>query len=245
MPAFNMQPIQGFPQVTSEDFPNPLLFAHDGVQFTGPIQLVDFIGGTVTESETGVLSVTLGGGGGGGEPAGPDRSLQFNNSGEFAGSSRGNYLLFFPSSGESVLALNEFVSPTFYSRGWDLYSTQFVVYDNYGTFSYSKEHMAALSSDFTSSGLFPPSGGFVGLNQACLFVSGGNSDTDEDQSLGGAWLIPLGLHFEDYATGRETRYVDIMPMDRPVSSITLPEFVTNAIQVCIGGTFYWIPLIDQ
>lgn len=63
MPAFSLTPVQGFPQTVSEEFPNPLLFSLDDVMFNGPIQIVNFTGGTVTERETGILDVTLGGGG--------------------------------------------------------------------------------------------------------------------------------------------------------------------------------------
>lgn len=66
MPAFSLTPIASFPQETGTEFPNPLAFAQDGVPFVGPITMVDFTGGSVTEDGDGTLTVPLGGGGGGG-----------------------------------------------------------------------------------------------------------------------------------------------------------------------------------
>lgn len=263
MPAFSLTPVQGYPQQVSEEFPNPLLFAHNDVQFTGPIQIVNFIGGTVTESEIGVLSVSLGGGGGGytaganiaftGEdssiinavPSGSDRLLQYNNNGAFGATQRGNYSLNFPSSGSNVLSVNEFIfSPVVYTRTVDLYGNMVGATDkNY--FSDGKIHAAYLAGNFVSTIPYPPSGGFVSNHQAMVFVTGGRSDADEDEGLGGSWMTPQGFHFEDYETGRENRYIDIKPMSRNLTPITTPENFPVGLEVDIGGTLYWLPLIAQ
>lgn len=239
MPAFSLTPVQGFPETTSQEFPNPLLFSLDDVMFNGPIQIVNFVGGTVTERETGILDVTLGGGGGT-TPGGSNRQLQFNDDGAFGGTARNNVLLTFPASGDYYLSLNDVLNV----RDAILSPTNFEI-TQLASLGAGKQHMAAVSSHFVSTIPFPPSGGFVSNDQAMLFVSGGRSEIDGDDGLGGAWMTPQGFHFEDYATGRETRYVDIMPMERPLLSILVPETFPNAIQVVIGDTFYWLPLIEQ
>jgi hypothetical protein len=60
MPAFSLTPINSFPQTLGTEFPNPLEFAQDDALFVGPITLVNFVGGTVTEDGNGTLDVTLG-----------------------------------------------------------------------------------------------------------------------------------------------------------------------------------------
>lgn len=284
MPAFSLTPVQGFPQTVSEEFPNPLLFSLDDVMFNGPIQIVNFTGGTVTEREIGILDVTLGGGGVAGVitlntldghvnlvagsnvtieevtgnairisasgsqgppgppavPGGLDMQLQFNDDGVFGGIGFPSGPAIWWEKQNGILYFGAQHSVNNY-EGWQAAYSELRMFGNASLFPHQHEVFISPTNVTQAT----PSGSFLTPFQSIVHVYGGNSASDPLQGLNAAWMVPLGFHFEDYATGHETRYIDIKPMSRSGAPIAVPANFPTGIEVVIGGTPYWLPLIAQ
>lgn len=272
MPAFSLTPVNAFPQLDGTEFPNPLAFAQDDVLFTGPITLVNFIGGTVTEDGNGTLDVTLGGGGGG-YTAGANidftgagdtiinaiptsgaglKAFQFDNSGAF-GATVGLV------SGELFVLSWTPQTTLFNQPSMGLQSTLNVA--TVGNVVYTadiKPAFGAWADDGSSDGtqmratIGANTGSWTSylpetftLPRAGVWVSG--PETHGGSPSYDAWMISTGLLFQARTTVVDPPnfdYVAINPHVQAGAAIAVPaETFNDGFQVIINGTQYWVPLI--
>lgn len=272
MPAFSLTPINSFPQTDGTAFPSPLEFSQDDVPFVGPITLVNFVGGTVTEDGMGTLDVTLGGGGGGYTEGanidftGPSstvinaiptsglgiKAFQFDNNGAFGatlGTVSGN-----------LFALS-WVPQTTMTDQPSLLLNSTLTIPVIGNVAYTADYksvFASWSDDGTQEGnqmratIGANSGAWTSylpetftLPRAAVWISG--PATHEGSPSYDAWLISNGILFQARTTAVDPPNFDYTLLEPLVllGAPTTPTAFDNAFQVKINGSLYWIPCVAQ
>lgn len=232
MPAFSLTPVNAFPQTDGTEFPQPLQFAHNGTLFPGPITLVNFVGGTVTEDGNGGLDVTLGGGGAT-VPGSPTGSFQWNDAGAFGGTFGLGWtpellseaLITFQNFSVNNRALNMTPSST----------TWFTIGEADLTANW-----AAVGSRTYSTVTYPPVS--FQLTRAGLWVGGPLDTTSGPTTAYDGWFLSNAMVFQ--LRSDPTQYTHFKPLALKGSPVTPTGFDT-AFEVTINGSNYWVPCVLQ
>lgn len=239
MPAFSLTPINSFPQTDGTEFPNPLAFSQDDTLFVGPITLVNFIGGTVTEDGMGTLNVTLGGGGST-SPGSPLSSFQWNNAGAFGGTIGLSWTAELGSTSAQIVFSDLLIDPPATLSIRPKYIESFLDLIDRG-----QQFMTCYTIGtriFSTVSYVPDALNLATLDQPGLWIGGSNDNATPSNQCYDAWFLPYAMSFAQ--RNNQATFTKFLPMVRSGVAIAVPaETFNDGIQVIVDGNPYWIPLI--
>jgi hypothetical protein len=252
--TFSLTPTAAFPQVTSEDFPSPLRFALDDVLFNGPIEVVNFTGGAVTEDADGILTVPLGGGASyqagtnitivgdtiNAVPTGQSGSFQYNASQVFGQTVGLSWTAEIGITSARIDFSDLLISP---ARTLTI-RPQYMQF-NLDVVNRGQQYMcvATLGSHiFSTITYVPDANNLPTLDRPGLWVGGPINNATALAQCYDAWFLSNEMSFAQ--RDAQSTFTKIQPMVRKGSAASATAF-DNAIQISIDGGLYWIPCYAQ